>query len=91
MAVKPTISLNPMHESHLLKNIFTYLDKEQSLSPKRIKKIYISLSEFGGISEEHFEEHYKKESSGTKWEDLQMEITKNPYGPELEITRLDFE
>jgi len=80
-----------MHESHLLKNIFEYLSKEQRLSSKRIKKIYISLSEFGGISEEHFKEHYKKESIGTQWESLEIEVKKIPYGPELEITRLDFE
>jgi hypothetical protein len=60
------------------------------LTSKRIKKIYISLSEFGGISEEHFRQHYKKESAGTRWGDLDIEIKKLPYGPELEITRLDF-
>jgi Zn finger protein HypA/HybF involved in hydrogenase expression len=79
-----------MHELHLLENIFEYLDKEERQSSRRIKKIYISLSEFGGISQEHFKEHYRKESAGTKWENLQVEITKIPFGPELEITKLDF-
>ena len=51
----------------------------------------ISLSGFGGISEEHFKKHYKKASLGTKWESLELEIKKIPYGPELEITKLDFE
>jgi Zn finger protein HypA/HybF involved in hydrogenase expression len=79
-----------MHETHLIKNIFQYLDKEEKLSSKRIRKIYISLSEFGGIGEEHFKEQYKKESLGTRWEPLELEIKKIPYGPELEVTRLDF-
>jgi Zn finger protein HypA/HybF involved in hydrogenase expression len=80
-----------MHETLLIKNIFHYLDKEEKLSSKRIRKISISLSEFGGISEEHFKEHYRKESHGTKWEALKLEIKRIPYGPELEITKLDFE
>jgi Zn finger protein HypA/HybF involved in hydrogenase expression len=80
-----------MHETSLLKNIFRYLDKEESLSSKRIKKIYVSLSEFGGMNEEYFKEHYKRASSGTKWESLDIEINKIPFGPELEITKLDFE
>ncbi len=79
-----------MHEAHLLENIFAYLDKEEKLSSRRIRKIHISLSEFGGISQEHFKEHYRRQSAGTKWESLQIQITKVPYGPELEITKLDF-
>jgi Zn finger protein HypA/HybF involved in hydrogenase expression len=80
-----------MHETALLKNIFQYLDKEEKLSSKKIKKIYISVSEFGGIKSGHFRAHYKKESAGTRWGNLKMQIRKVPYGPELEITRLDFE
>jgi Zn finger protein HypA/HybF involved in hydrogenase expression len=80
-----------MHETHLVKNILQYLDKEEKSSYKKIRKIYISLSEFSGINEEHFKEHCKKESLGTKRESLEIEIRKIPYGPELEITQLDFE
>ena len=80
-----------MHETHLIKNLFRYLDKEEKLSFKRIRKISISLSDFGGISEEHFKEHYREESLGTKWEALELEIKRIPYGPELEIIKLDFE
>lgn len=80
-----------MHETRLLKNIFQYLSKEEKISSKKIKKIYISLSEFGGISKEHFQEQYKKASAGTKWEGLKISTRKVPYGPELEITRLDFQ
>ncbi|MBM3246570.1 MAG: hypothetical protein FJZ13_04505 [Candidatus Omnitrophica bacterium] len=79
-----------MHETHLLKNIFQYLDKEEKSSAKKIRKIYISLSEFGGISSQHFRAHYREESAGTRWENLKVELHKVPYGPELEITKLDF-
>jgi hypothetical protein len=85
------VTYNSMHETHLLENIFQYLQDEEKLSSKTIRKIYISLSEFGGISEEHFREQYKKECKGRKWEFVGIEIKKIPYGPELEITRLDFE
>jgi len=80
-----------MHETHLIEDILQYLEQEERLSSRRIKKIRISISEFGGISVEHFKEQYKKESQGTKWESLELEIKKIPYGRELEITRLDFE
>jgi Zn finger protein HypA/HybF involved in hydrogenase expression len=80
-----------MHEKRLLENIFKYLEQEESSSSKRIKKMHISLSEFGGMDEEYFKEHYKNASCGTKWASLDIEIKKIPFGPELEITRLDFE
>ncbi|MCX5702005.1 MAG: hydrogenase/urease maturation nickel metallochaperone HypA [Candidatus Omnitrophica bacterium] len=80
-----------MHEAHLIENILQYLNQEEKQSSKRVRKIYISLSEFGGVNEAHFKEQYKKESAGTKWETLEIEIKKIPYGKELEITQLDFE
>jgi hypothetical protein len=80
-----------MHDTHLIKSIFRYLDKEEKSGARRITKIYISLSEFGGINEKHFIEQYRKESQGTKWESLKIQIKKVPYGPELKIVRLDFE
>lgn len=79
-----------MHETHLLANIFKYLQEEEKASCRRIKKVYISLSEFGGISEEHFRQHYSQEAAGTKWLTLDLEFKKIPWGPELEITKLDF-
>lgn len=82
--------MTTMHEAHLLENIFKYLDSEEKVSSKKITKVYISLSDFAGVREEHFREHYKAESVGTKWEALDLEIKRVPYGPELEITRLDF-
>ncbi len=80
-----------MHETGLFKNIVRYLDEEERVSSKKIKKVYISLSEFGGISEGHLREHFKEESAGTRWEALDMEIKRISFGSELEITRLDFE
>lgn len=80
-----------MHEANILEKIFQYLEKEERLSSHRIKKLYISLSEFGGISEQHFRQHYRDKVIGTKWESLNIEIKKVKSGPELEITRLDFE
>lgn len=79
-----------MHELHLLEKILKYFDSEEKSSSRRIKKAYISLSEFGSINEEHFMEHYRTKARGTKWEALDIEIRKVPTGPELEITRLDF-
>lgn len=80
-----------MHETRLLENIFQYLDKEERLSSRRIKRICISLSQFGGISEECLREHFKEQALGTKWEGLEIKVKKIPHGPELEITRLCFE
>jgi Zn finger protein HypA/HybF involved in hydrogenase expression len=80
-----------MHESHLLENIFRYLDKEEEQSCRRIKKVYISLSEFGALTPEHFQQHYRVQSQGTRWAGLKIQIKRVPFGPELEITRLDFE
>jgi Zn finger protein HypA/HybF involved in hydrogenase expression len=80
-----------MHEIAILKNIFQYLDKEEKQSLRKIKKIYISLSEFGSINEEDFRQHYKDASTGTRWASLDIRVQKVSYGPELAITRLDFE
>lgn len=79
-----------MHQTHLLKNILNYLQEQERSSRKKISRIHILLSEFGGLSEEHFREHYKQLTLGTKWEHLDIKIKKIPYGPELEINRIDF-
>ena len=80
-----------MHETHILENIFQYLDQEEKSSSRKIKKIEISLSEFGSLSEEAIREQCRRQAAGTKWEGLEIEIKKIPFGRELEITRLDFE
>jgi Zn finger protein HypA/HybF involved in hydrogenase expression len=79
-----------MHETALLKNLFRYLEREESSSSRRIKGIQVSLSELSGINAEHFRDSYKNSAAGTRWEALEIEIKKIPYGPQLEITRLDF-
>lgn len=79
-----------MHETHLIKNILKYLEEEERVSSRRVRKIYIALSEFGGISREHFLEHYRQESLGSRWNNLDIEFKKRIFGPELEITRIDF-
>ena len=79
-----------MHDTHLLKNLFRYLEEEEKASSRRIKKLHVALSEFGGMAKEHFIEHYKEASGGTPWEGLEFEFNKVPYGPEFEITKIEF-
>ena len=80
-----------MHETHLIRNIFRYLEGEEQRSSRRIKNVHVSISEFSGLTGEHFREHYKEASRGTRWGSVALEIRKVPYGPELEITKIDFE
>ncbi len=79
-----------MHETHLFKNILKYLEAEEKEASKKIAKIYITLSEFGTINPQHFQEHCRETFSGTKWEDMDIEIDRIPYGPEFNITKIDF-
>jgi Zn finger protein HypA/HybF involved in hydrogenase expression len=80
-----------MHEMHILQNIFKYLHGKEDSSKRKIKKVNITISEFSGLKEAHLREHLSDLSLGTKWENLAVEIRKVPFGPELEITRIDFE
>ena len=80
-----------MHEKALFKNMFRYLGSEESRASRKIRKLCVSVSEFGGIKTEHFLEHYRNFSAGTRWEDVEIELKMMPYGPEFEITRIDFE
>ncbi|MCG8432178.1 MAG: hypothetical protein MJA29_13535 [Candidatus Omnitrophica bacterium] len=77
-----------MHESHLFRNLLSYLDTEQQTSSKKIRKIRVTLSEFGGITPGHFLGHFRDASHGTSWEKLDIEISRIPYGPEMEITKI---
>lgn len=79
-----------MHDTHLLKSILKYFKDQEKLTSRRIKKVYFSISEFGSLSKRHFLEHYKQAINDTKWQDLEAEINTIPFGPELEITRLEF-
>jgi Zn finger protein HypA/HybF involved in hydrogenase expression len=80
-----------MHETRIVENIFKYLKDRQDASRKKIKKVYIAVSEFGGIKEDHLKEHLKQAARGTEWQDLSIEILKAPFGAELEITKIDFQ
>lgn len=70
--------------------IFNYLNQEEKISGKRIKKIYISLSRFGALTEEHFLQHFRPESVLAGRQALEVEIKEIPFGKELEITRIDY-
>jgi Zn finger protein HypA/HybF involved in hydrogenase expression len=80
-----------MHETHLFKNIFKYLEGEELHASRRIKKLCISVSEFGGMTWEDFMEHYKELAAGTRWESVDIELKSVPYGPEVEIEKIYFE
>ncbi|MDD5561812.1 MAG: hypothetical protein PHT50_06785 [Candidatus Omnitrophica bacterium] len=79
-----------MHDTHLFKNILKYLEEQEELSSRKVKKIFVSISEFGALNKEHFLEHYKQAVSGSKWQDLEVAVNVIPFGPELEITGLEF-
>jgi len=79
-----------MHDTHLLKSILKYFEDQERLTSRRIKKVYFSISEFGSLSKRHFLEHYQQAVNGTKWQDTGTEINTIPFGPELEITKLEF-
>jgi len=80
-----------MHDTHLLKSILKYLEDQEDLSSRKIKKVYFSISEFGSLSKEHFLEHYKQAVCGSRWQNLEVAVNIIPFGPELEITGLEFE
>ena len=50
------------------------------------------MSAFGvrGISPKAFSEHFREEAAGSRWQDLDVEVQNIPYGPELEISRIEF-
>ncbi len=79
-----------MHETHLFKRVLIYLKQEEKKSSARIRKIHVSLSEFGGLSEEHFREHFREAAAGTPLEVARFKFRKIPFGPEFEITKIEF-
>jgi len=79
-----------MHDTHLLKNILKYLQEQEDLTSRKIKKVYFTLSEFGSLNKEHFLEHYQQAVCGSRFEDLEIVVDMVAFGPELEITRLEF-
>lgn len=79
-----------MHETRIMEGIFNYLNQEEKVSGKIIKKIYISLSRFGALTGEHFLQHFRSESVLAGRHALEVEIKEIPFGKELEITRIDY-
>ncbi|MEK7377146.1 MAG: hypothetical protein AABZ57_08325 [Candidatus Margulisiibacteriota bacterium] len=79
-----------MHDTHIMKNIFGFLEEEEKTSSRNIDKIYVNISEFAGMTEQHFLEHYREAASGTKWSNIGIKISKLPYGPEVEITKIEY-
>ena len=80
-----------MHETHLISHIFQFLEDQEKALQKRIRKVHVSIAEFGTITEEHLREHFKEGAAGTKWEFLALEVNKIPFGSELEITKIEFD
>lgn len=79
-----------MHDTHLFKNILKYLEDQERSTSRRVKKVRLSISEFGSLSKEHLLEHFKEAIAGTRWRGLEVEIKTIPFGAELEITGLEF-
>ncbi|MDD5730046.1 MAG: hypothetical protein PHN57_02845 [Candidatus Omnitrophica bacterium] len=74
----------------MFKKLLLYLESEEKASGKSVSRIYVSVSELSGFSKEHFLEHFRQASTGTRWQGLDMEIKAIPYGAEFEITRIEF-
>ncbi len=79
-----------MHDTHLLRNILKYFESQEKLSSRKIKRVHFSVSEFGSLNKEHFLEHYRLVTESSRWQDLEITVDLIPFGPELEITGLDF-
>ncbi len=79
-----------MHDTHLLKNILIYFQEQEDASSRKLKKAYFSISEFGCLNKEHFLEHYQQAVYGTRFQGLEVTVKTIPFGPELEITGLEF-
>jgi len=80
-----------MHDTHLFKSILKYLEDQERSTSRRVKKVRLSISEFGSLSKEHLLKHFKEAiSNNSRWQDLEVEVKIIPFGSELEITGLEF-
>ncbi|PIQ86806.1 MAG: hypothetical protein COV73_04120 [Candidatus Omnitrophica bacterium CG11_big_fil_rev_8_21_14_0_20_43_6] len=79
-----------MHDTHLLKNILRYFQEQEEAASRKLKKAHLSISEFGTLKKEHFLEHYQQAVCGTRFEGVEVVINMVAFGPELEITALEF-
>jgi len=79
-----------MHETHLFNHLFKYLAQEEKQAKRKISKIYVTLSEFGGMDKEHFLEHFQQACPGKKWLEVEIEFKTVTHGTEFQISRIDF-
>lgn len=79
-----------MHDTHILKNIFKYLQEQEDQACRKLKKVHFSISEFGGFNQEHFLRHYQQAVGATRFQGLEIAVKTIPFGPELAITGLEF-
>lgn len=79
-----------MHDAYLVKNILKYFEERENAAMRKIRKVCFTISEFGNLSKEHFLEHYQQAVCGTRFQGLEITIKTIPFGPELEITGLEF-
>ncbi len=79
-----------MHEAHLFQNLIRYLEEEEKASDKKIRKISVNLSRFSGLSKEHFMSHFEEAALNSGGKDIEIDFKEVPYGPEFEITELEY-
>lgn len=79
-----------MHDTYLLKNILKYLQEQEDQASRKLRKVRLSISEFGSLNKEHFLQHYQQAVLGTRFEGLEVAVDTISFGPELEITGLEF-
>ncbi len=79
-----------MHETRLFSHLFKYLAQEEKQAERKITKIYVTLSEFGGMDKEHFLEHFHQACPEGKWQEIELEFKTIAYGAEFQIERIDF-
>ena len=80
-----------MHEIHLVKKLFAHLKEEEEHSHRKVKTVYVRISEFGSIKGGHLKESFSRECAGTPFEKVSLNIETVPYGTEMDIVNIDFQ
>lgn len=79
-----------MHNTYLIRNLLKYLETQEDETRRKIKKIHVTLSEFGAVPVRHFLAHFKEAVFGTRWSDMAVAVKKARFGPEFVITKIEF-
>ena len=80
-----------MHETSLIKNMLKVVEEVQRQhDSKDIERLTVEISEFAGMTEEHFRQHFVEETKNTPWQDVELEINKRPYGEEARLVSVRF-